>query len=125
MENGGALLAADGAALPAHGAEIQPAAVAPKASLASAICNLGNTILGAGILGLPLALARVGIIPGLLMLVCFAALASLGLHLLTEAADRAGRPASFNAVAEAAIPGAGVLIDMAISIKAHAHTIGP
>ena len=51
MENGGALLAADGAALPAHDAEIQPAAVAPKASLASAICNLGNTILGAGILG--------------------------------------------------------------------------
>ena len=62
----------------------QPAA----ASLASCISNLANTILGAGMLGLPHAFAMAGFIPGTLMLILFGGFSSLGLYLLAQAADR-------------------------------------
>ena len=88
-----------------------------RASLSSCVSNLANTILGAGMLGLPHAFAMAGFVPGFLMLLIFGAFSSLGLHLLSEAADRAGRPASFYGVAEAALPGAGVAIDIAIGVK--------
>ena len=86
-------------------------------SLTAGVANLANTILGAGMLGLPHAFAEAGFVPGTLMLFIFGAFSSLGLHLLSEAADRTGRPSTFYAVAEAAQPGAGLVIDVAIAIK--------
>ena len=96
---------------------IKPPPVA--ASLSSCISNLANTILGAGMLGLPHAFAMAGFIPGTLMLILFGGFSSLGLFLLTQAADRSGRPATFYAVAEVALPGRslGLAIDLAIGIK--------
>ena len=78
---------------------------------------MSNTILGAGMLALPHALAQSGLLVGLLLLALFAALSLLGLHLLSAAADLAGRPSSFYAVAEKAVPGSGLLIDAAIAVK--------
>ena len=86
-------------------------------SMAAGVANLANTILGAGMLGLPHAFAEAGFVPGTLMLLIFGAFSSLGLHLLSEAADRTGRPSTFYKVAEAAQPGAGLVIDVAIAIK--------
>ena len=37
--------------------------------------------------------------------------------MLAECADYAGRPATFNSVAERAMPGSGILIDIAVAIK--------
>ena len=87
------------------------------ASIGSGVLNMSNTILGAGMLALPHALAQCGLVVGLLLLVLFAGLSLLGLHLVSAAADLAGRPASFYAVAEKAVPGSGLLIDVAIAVK--------
>ena len=70
---------------------------------------MDSTILGAGMLALPHALAQCGLLVGLLLLALFAALSLLGLHLVSAAADLAGRPSSFYAVAEKALPGSGIL----------------
>ena len=87
------------------------------ASVGSGVLNMSNTILGAGMLALPHALAQCGLLVGLLLLALFAALSLLGLHLVSAAADLAGRPSSFYAVAEKAVPGSGLLIDAAIAVK--------
>ena len=88
-----------------------------RVTIRSGVFNLANTILGAGMLGIPAAFAQCGMVVGLLLLVIFAGLSGLGLHLLSSACDLSGRPASFHAVAERAVPGSGVLIDAAIAIK--------
>ena len=87
------------------------------ASLLSGMLNMTNTILGAGMLGLPKAFAKCGLATGVVFLFLFAALSALGLHLLSAAADLAGRPATFHSVAEKALPGSGLLIDGAVAIK--------
>ena len=90
----------------------------PKGTpLRGGVFVLANTLLGAGMLGLPAAFADCGYAVGLALLVFFASLGALGLTLLAYAADRAGRPASIYSVAEAALPGLGVLLDAAIAIK--------
>ena len=76
-----------------------------NASLRSGVFNLANTILGAGMLGLPAAFAECGFVMGILLLFVFAFFSSMGLYLLSAAADIAGRPASLYAVAEKALPG--------------------
>ena len=88
-----------------------------SATIRSSTFNLANTILGAGMLGLPHAFAQCGVLMGLLLLLVFSFFSSLGLYLLSSAADMSGRPAGFRAVAEGAYPGLGLLIDGAIAIK--------
>lgn len=78
---------------------------------------LANTILGAGMLGLPAAFGGCGYVAGCLMIFLFAGSATFGLHLLSEAANFVGRPATFHKVADAALPGFGLLFDAAIAIK--------
>eukprot|EP00471_Norrisiella_sphaerica_P012048 CAMPEP_0184504326 /NCGR_PEP_ID=MMETSP0113_2-20130426/52406_1 /TAXON_ID=91329 /ORGANISM="Norrisiella sphaerica, Strain BC52" /LENGTH=137 /DNA_ID=CAMNT_0026893965 /DNA_START=71 /DNA_END=485 /DNA_ORIENTATION=- len=55
-----------------------------EASMFSCIINLSNTILGAGMLGLPHAFANSGYLLGSILLVVFATLSAFGLHLLAE-----------------------------------------
>lgn len=83
------------------------------------VCTLvlANTILGAGMLGLPAAFGGCGYVVGTLMLCAFACASTFGLHLLSEAANFVGRPGTFHKVANAAMPGAGLLFDAAIAIK--------
>ena len=78
---------------------------------------LANTILGAGMLGLPSAFASCGLLVGYMMLVLFAMSATYSLHLLSECADRVGRPATFHKLCDAAMPGFSVIFDGAIAIK--------
>merc|ERR1719163_556701 len=68
-------------------------------------------------LGLPFAFAACGFLLGPVMLAIFAFCSSLALILLSESADLVGRPATFNSVAEHAMPGSGILIDLAVAIK--------
>ncbi|KAH3765596.1 transmembrane amino acid transporter protein [Pelomyxa schiedti] len=49
----------------------------------SAVANFSNTILGAGMLGIPFAFAQLGLIPGIILLVVFGGLSLSGLHLLS------------------------------------------
>ena len=78
---------------------------------------LANTILGAGMLGLPFAFAACGLAIGPVMLGVFACFSITALVLLSECADRVGRPATFNTVAEKAVPGSGLAISFAVAIK--------
>lgn len=78
---------------------------------------MANTLLGSGMLGLPAAYARCGYVTGSLMLVVCGFSGAFGLHLLSEGANLAGRPASFYGLAEAALPGSGIFLDLAVSIK--------
>ena len=85
------------------GSSEAPAPSHVGASVGSGVLNMSNTILGAGMLALPHALAQSGLLVGLLLLALFAALSLLGLHLLSAAADLAGRPSSFYAVVRARV----------------------
>lgn len=89
----------------------------PVAGLYGCIFNLTNTILGAGMLGLPHAFAESGYITGSILLVACASFSAIGLHLLSEAGRSVGRTATFGSVAERAVPGSGVLVDLAILLK--------
>jgi amino acid permease len=89
----------------------------PTASVGSSVFNLANTILGAGMLGLPAAFSACGWAVGSILLFLFALPSAFGLQLLSDCADRVGRPSNLYAVAEAALPRAGLIIDIAISIK--------
>lgn len=85
--------------------------------LAGGVFVLANTILGAGMLGLPRAFAECGWLPAPLLLMCFGAFSTAALIMLSECADAIGRPSNIAAVAEAAVPGFGALFDVAIAIK--------
>jgi len=94
-----------------------------QATMFSCIVNLSNTILGAGMLGLPHAFGVCGWVLGYSLLIVFACLASLGLFLLSccatklrEADPKRGKQ-SFYAIAMAVLPQATTLIDAAVAIK--------
>lgn len=92
-----------------------------NASVISCIINLCNTILGAGMLGLPGAFAETGMILGILLLVIAALFSANGLRLLSLSAEKVGfrsdKPSSFYVVAKAAVPRFTLLIDFAVAIK--------
>lgn len=91
------------------------------ASLLSCVVNLTNTIVGAGMLGLPKAFANCGSLLGAFLLVVFAGASIFGLHLLSSAAAlvraKSDAPASFRSVATAAAPKFASVIDLAVAIK--------
>ncbi len=92
-------------------------AAATGTPVSGGVFVLANTILGAGMLGLPYAFASCGFLVGPLMLLAFGGCSVTALILLSEAADLAGRPANFRSVSEMAVPGAGLYIDVAVAIK--------
>ena len=97
---------------------LMPSDAAPVGTpIRGGVFVLANTILGAGMLGLPFAFAACGYLIGPCMLLLFATSSVTALFMLAECADYAGRPATFNSVAEHAMPGSGILIDVAVAIK--------
>lgn len=88
------------------------------ASIAACVASLANTILGAGILGLPYAVMQCGLTLGLLLLAACAAACAMSLHLLALSARTSGVfPASFYTVASASIPHWAFVIDLAVASK--------
>lgn len=94
---------------------VSPAA--PGEPIRAGVLVLANTLLGAGMLGLPAAFGACGYVTGTALVLIFGGCSCLGLHLLSEAADLAGRPATFNRLASAALPGGALFFDLAIAIK--------
>ena len=88
-----------------------------KATVISCSINLTNTIVGAGMLGLPGAFGGTGWLAGLFLIVISASFSAHGLVLLSKAAQAAGLPSSFYSVALAAVPQYTVLIDLAVAMK--------
>eukprot|EP00037_Helgoeca_nana_P018359 m.175835 g.175835 ORF g.175835 m.175835 type:complete len:174 (-) comp24416_c0_seq3:207-728(-) len=103
-------------------AEGKPVAAAvaglAQSTMFSAVVNLANTIVGAGMLGLPRAFAESGYAVGAVLLVLSAMGSVIGLHLLAVSQATAGiQPSSFYTVANAAMPSLTVLIDVAVYLK--------
>mmetsp|Transcript_19958 Transcript_19958/g.29877 ORF Transcript_19958/g.29877 Transcript_19958/m.29877 type:complete len:446 (+) Transcript_19958:37-1374(+) len=101
----------------AHGDPIKEPGTA---TLFSCIMNLSNTILGAGMLGLPHAFAVSGWSLGIFFLLFFASVGAFGLHLLaTISVDHFSekRDATFYSVAQKAFSKGALVIDVAVAIK--------
>ncbi len=86
-------------------------------TIASGVVNLANTIVGAGMLGLPGALGGTGWLSGIILIIAAASFSAHGLVLLSKAACMTGRPSSFYSVALASVPKYTILIDLAVALK--------
>ena len=77
-----------------------------------------GAVLGAGILAMPLALSRMGILLGTIIMLWAGLTASFGLYLQTRCARYLDRgSASFSALSQITYPNAAVIFDTAIAIK--------
>lgn len=89
-----------------------------QASWASSVINLLNTIVGAGVLAMPLALSHMGIFLGTFVIIWAGVTAGFGLYLQTQCARYLDRgSASFFAISQLTYPNAAVIFDAAIAIK--------
>ncbi|KAJ5992508.1 Vacuolar amino acid transporter 5 [Penicillium sp. IBT 35674x] len=89
-----------------------------EASWASSVINLVNTIIGAGVLAMPLAISHFGIVLGIFVILWSAATAGFGLYLQSRCAQYLDRgSASFFALSQLTYPNAAVVFDAAIAIK--------
>ena len=93
------------------------AALLNKASPFSCYICLANTIMGAGILGLPYALAQTGWLLGTIIMIFCACNSVFALHELAVCAALTSKPSSFYSVAMKAAPDFVWLIDAAVAIK--------
>ena len=88
-----------------------------EASIFSSCMNLSNTILGAGLLGLPYAISKTGYILAFILFIIFGSLSSIGLNLAMSAAKVISPKASYYTLSELSIPRAKKLVDLAVAIK--------
>lgn len=86
-------------------------------SIISCVINLANTIIGAGMLGLPGAFGGTGCLTGVMLLLIAAMFSAHGLVLLSKSAQKVGLPSSFYSVAAVAVPSYTILIDLAVAMK--------
>ncbi len=77
-----------------------------------------STVIGAGVLAMPLALSRMGILLGTFVILWAGLTAGFGLYLQTRCARYLERgSASFFALSQITYPNAAVIFDAAIAIK--------
>jgi amino acid permease len=89
-----------------------------QASWISSVINLVNTIIGAGVLAMPLAMSHMGIVLGTIVILWAGLTAGFGLYLQTRCAAYLERgSASFFALSQITYPNAAVIFDAAIAIK--------
>lgn len=89
-----------------------------QASWLSSVINLVNTIVGAGVLAMPLAMSHMGIVLGTIIIIWAGATAGFGLYLQTKCARYLERgSASFFALSQITYPNAAVIFDAAIAVK--------
>ncbi|OQE17023.1 hypothetical protein PENSTE_c022G09814 [Penicillium steckii] len=88
------------------------------ASWSSSVINLVNTIIGAGVLAMPLAISHMGILLGTFVILWSGCTAGFGLYLQSRCAQYLDRgSASFFALSQLTYPNAAVIFDAAIAIK--------
>lgn len=98
-----------------------PVAEGPSASnlapFPTSFINLLKTIIGSGILGLPLAIQNFGSVPGITLMLVAAGAATFGLHILNVAAMQLGRKSSFSGICGLTYPKAAFAFELAIALK--------
>jgi amino acid permease len=89
-----------------------------SASWASSVINLLNTIVGAGVLAMPLAMSHMGMVLGIIVILWAGVTAGFGLYLQTRCAAYLERgSSSFFALSQITYPNAAIIFDAAIAIK--------
>ncbi|KAI9820055.1 MAG: hypothetical protein M1826_001045 [Phylliscum demangeonii] len=103
---------------PSYGRSKKDAGFTGNASWGSSVVNLVNTIIGAGVLAMPLALSHMGIALGVLVIIWAGMTSAFGLYLQTRCARYLERgTSSFFALSQLTYPNAAVVFDAAIAIK--------
>ncbi|KAL4913922.1 transmembrane amino acid transporter protein-domain-containing protein [Aspergillus aurantiobrunneus] len=101
-----------------HGARGKQNPGLHQASWISCVINLVNTIVGAGVLAMPLAISHMGIALGVFVILWSGVTAGFGLYLQSRCAQYLDRgSASFFALSQITYPNAAVIFDAAIAIK--------
>ncbi|KAF4263289.1 hypothetical protein LV164_003478 [Aspergillus fumigatus] len=96
----------------------RPSGFQGDASWISCVINLVNTIIGAGVLAMPLAISRMGMALGICVILWSGMTAGLGLYLQARCAQYLDRgSSSFFALSQLTYPNAAVVFDAAIAIK--------
>lgn len=89
-----------------------------SASWISSVINLLNTIVGAGVLAMPLAMSHMGIVLGIFVILWAGLTAGFGLYLQTRCAAYLERgSSSFFALSQITYPNAAIIFDAAIAVK--------
>lgn len=88
-----------------------------RTDFGGAMVNLLKTILGAGMLAMPAAVASLGYVPGTLAIIAAGLLASFGLHLYVESSQMLGREASIAGLSALTYPKLGDVFDGAMALK--------
>lgn len=88
-----------------------------RTGFGGAMVNLLKTILGAGMLAMPAAVASLGYIPGILIIIATGLLSSFGLHLYAESSQMLGREASIANLSALTYPKLGEVFDGAMALK--------
>jgi amino acid permease len=96
---------------------VEDADASKLAPFPTSFINLLKTIIGSGILTLPLAVQRFGLIPGVTLMFIAAGTATFGLHILNVTAMQLGRKSSFSGICGITYPKAAFAFEMAIAIK--------
>ncbi|QSL64072.1 hypothetical protein MERGE_000227 [Pneumocystis wakefieldiae] len=95
-----------------------------SASFISSLCNLLNTIVGAGVLAMPFALSSTGIVGGIFILIISAVTSGFGLYFLAGCALKLKRgEASFHKITDMTFPSVSFLFDAIIAIKCFGVTV--
>lgn len=94
-----------------------------KASTMSCVLGLTNTIIGAGILGIPYAFSRAGWVLGTVLLLLCSFLSLIGLALLSSCSLQTGRPSSFFTLASSTVPSFAQAIDAAVVLNSLGITV--
>ena len=79
--------------------------------------SLLKTILGAGMLAMPAAIATIGYIPGAMLILVTGMLSSFSLHLYAESAEVLGTNASLNALSSITYPSLSLIFDAGMAFK--------
>lgn len=91
--------------------------VSEKASLTSATMNLTNTIFGTGILAVPLAVTKAGLVLGIVFIFIGVAISAFSLYLLGVSALRRGDNQSLTTLSDAICPGLSIFVEAAVAIN--------
>jgi len=88
-----------------------------QATIFSSMMNLSNTILGAGLLGLPYAISKSGWFLAIVLFCVMGCLSFIGLTLSCSAAKIKAPNASYYTLSEISVPRAKKLVDFAVAFK--------
>ena len=88
---------------------------ASNANISSSVFNLSNTVIGAGILGFPSAIANTGYIPSIILFIFVALITSFTLHLNLICAKSLRPKASYKLSCQSTIPKLKILVDFTIA----------